>query len=275
MDPLAMLMVKAIITGMVLVGFLGFVFWRFAAKSTERELGRLDRETEMVRKKQSELNSKIKEVNEELVKRRGEADALVAKMREDAEEAARLERDKIVKKAREEGEEIISKAQRTKDDMRKALELEMHMKAVDFTMLLVTEIFSERLRASVDRDLTMEFLEGLEKVDMGVIDEAIGEAEVVSAAPLAADMAAKLASILESKLGRQISIMSKIDPSILVGIMIRFGSLRLDGTLVNILKQKTIEYKERLERGLLKTDKVPGTSDATTDAGESSSAASA
>ena len=146
---LGMLMIKAIVFGMILTGVLGFAFWRFASKSTETALSRLDRETEAVRQKQIELTDKIKQANEELMKRRAEADALVAKMKEDASDTAQKEREKIVNKARQDAEEIINKAQRTKDDMRKVIEQEMHLKAIDFTVLMMNEIFSDRIKKAV------------------------------------------------------------------------------------------------------------------------------
>ncbi|HSV43167.1 MAG TPA: hypothetical protein VLJ10_01305, partial [Candidatus Bathyarchaeia archaeon] len=88
MDPMGMILIKALMLGAIVTAALGFVFIKVVSKSTETHVGRLNRETEAVRSKQSELNQKIKEANEELVRRREEADTLVAKMKEDAQSAA-------------------------------------------------------------------------------------------------------------------------------------------------------------------------------------------
>jgi F0F1-type ATP synthase membrane subunit b/b' len=251
---LGMLMIKAIVFGMILTGVLGFAFWRFASKSTETALSRLDRETEAVRQKQIELTDKIKQANEELMKRRAEADALVAKMKEDASDTAQKEREKIVNKARQDAEEIINKAQRTKDDMRKVIEQEMHLKAIDFTVLMMNEIFSDRIKKAVNRDLIEEYLDGLQKVDMSIVDDALTEAEITTVDTIEPDIQKRLEEIIIGKLGRPLQLKLTVDREVLAGIVIRFGSLRLDGSLYNLLKEKGIEMKERLERGLLEAE---------------------
>ncbi len=253
---LGMLMIKAIVLGMILTGVLGFVFWRFASKSTETALGRLDRETEAVRQKQIELTDKIKLANEELLKRRGEADALVAKMAGDAEEVARKEREKIVNKARQDAEEIINKAQRTKEDMRKVIEADMYLKAIDFTVLMMNEIFSDRIKKAVNHDFIEEYLDGLQKVDMSIVDAAITEAEVATVETIEPDIKKRLEEVILNRLGRPLTLKLEVDKSILAGIVLRFGNLRLDGGLYNLLKEKGIEMKERLERGLLDTESI-------------------
>ena len=56
---LGMLFIKALIAGIVVTGVLGFIFIKVVSKSTDGALSRLNRETEEVRDKQKELNSKI------------------------------------------------------------------------------------------------------------------------------------------------------------------------------------------------------------------------
>jgi len=253
MGETTILLIKAIVFGMIFTGILGFFFVRFAAKSTDTALSRLDRETEAVRKKQIELTDKIKQANEELTKRRSEADALVAKMKEDAADVAQKEREKIVNKARQDAEEIINKAQRTKEDMRKVIEEEMHIKAIDFTVLMLNEIFSERIKKAVNHDMIEEYLDGLQKVDMGIVDAAISDAEVLTVEPMEPEMQKRLGEIILKGLGRPLNLKLEVDKSILAGIVLRFGNLKLDGSLYNILKEKGIEMKERIERGLLDT----------------------
>ena len=251
MDPMIMLLIQALILGVIVTAVLGFIFIKVVSKGTETSVSRLNRETEAVRVKQVELTQKIKEANDELKQRRSEADALVSKMRTEAEETAKQEREKIIQKARAEGDEIIAKAQKTKEEMRKALEKEMEMKAIDFMQILADEIFSEKVRASLNHDLIDEFLDSFQKVDMSMLGDNIREAEVVSAAALDEKFQARLSGILKKRLGRDIQLKLAEDKKILAGIVIRFENLRLDGSLAHIMKEKGVEMKERLERGLL------------------------
>lgn len=251
MGDMGMLLIKAIILGAIITAVLGFIFIKVVSKSTETHVTRLNRETEAVRSRQGELNKKIKDANEELQKRREEADSLVAKMKNDAETIAREEREKIIKKARSDSEEIIMKAQKTKGDMRKVLEQELELKAIDFMVILSNEVFSERIRGSLSRDLTAEFLDSLQKVDMSMVNDDITEAEIVSPVPLEDDLKARLLDIMNKKLGRPVKLKLVEDEKVLAGIIIRFGSLKLDGSLANMMKEKGVDMKERLERGLL------------------------
>lgn len=251
MSPMVMLMVKALILGVIVTGFLGFIFIKVVSKSTETHVSRLNRETEAVRGKHAELNQKIKEANEELQKRREEADSLVARMKEDAATTAGEEREKIIKAARLESEEIIAKAQKTKDDMRKVLEKELELKAVDFMVILADEIFSERVRESLNRDLTSEFLDSMQKIDMSMVSDDISMAEVAAPVILADDLKKRMVDIFNNKLGRKIELKLIEDEKLLAGIVIRFENLKLDGSLANMMKEKGADLKERLERGLL------------------------
>jgi F0F1-type ATP synthase membrane subunit b/b' len=137
---IGMLLIKAVVAGMVFVAIGGFFIWKFSKDTIDKDLNRLNKETEAVRGKQIELNTKIKEASEELAKRKAEADALVAKMTEDASTKAKEERDKIVAKARIEGEEIIVKANNTKEEIRKAIVKDMDMKTIDVTALVLEEV---------------------------------------------------------------------------------------------------------------------------------------
>ena len=251
MDNLAMLFIKAIVVGGVFVLVGGLVIWKFSKDTIDKDLHRLNRETEAVRSKQTELNEKIKLASEELNKRKAEADALVLKMSETAENKAKEEREKIVAKARQEGEEIIVKANNTKEAIRKAIIKEFDMKAVDFTGLILSQILSSKGKVALDECLISEFIENLAKMDMEMISEDIKIAEIVTAAPLTEGLKNRLSDVLFKKLNRTIQINASHDPKIVSGMVLRFGSLVLDGSLVNMIKDNATEIKEKLEKGLL------------------------
>ena len=251
MSEATLLLIKALIFGMIFTAVVGFVFIRIVSRHTETAVSRLNKETEQVRGKQVELNEKIKQANEELDVRRKEADALVAKMNEEAEEKAAKEREKIVNKARQDAEEIITKAHRTKDAVRKSLEQEMKLKAVDFAAILMKSFLTERSIDVLDENIIREFLEDLKSVDMEIVAEDVNTAEVFTARPLSADLTRMLADILKGKLEREITVQPAEDPDLIGGILLKFGSLSLDGTIKNLLLTQGDEVKDKLERGLL------------------------
>jgi len=244
-----MLILQFLVLTTVVSGVLIFFLHRTLIKSTDGAVNRLNKETEDVRTKQSELNQKIKEANEELEKRKKEAEALVTKMTAEAEEAAKAEREKIVNKARQDGEEIIKKAQGTKDDIRAAIEKQMELKAVDFTVKLLAKVLSEKAQGALDQQLTQEFLDALEKIDMSLVAPEVDTAEIITAHETRAELKASLAKVIKSKLNRDIKIKATVDPKIVSGAILRFGSLNLDGSLQNLLIESGIAMKEKIEKG--------------------------
>jgi F-type H+-transporting ATPase subunit delta len=56
-------------------------------------------------------------------------------------------------------------------------------------------------------------------------------AEVTSAHPLADDQVARLKSNLKARLGRDVAIDAKVDPSLLGGIVVRLGSQMIDASI--------------------------------------------
>ncbi len=248
---LGMMLIKAVIVGMVFVAIGGFFIWKFSKDTIDKDLYRLNKETEAVLTKQTELNQKIKEANEELTKRKAEADALVLKMTEDAEKAAREEREKLIVKARQEGEDIIVKANNTKADIRKNIVKEMDMRAVDFTALILDDVLSKEGRIALEECLITEFIGSLAKMDMEMIGEEIKTAEVVTSSALSEGMRNRLSETLLGKLGRTIEVTATTDPKILSGMILRFGSLALDGSLKNMVRESATGLKEKLEKGLL------------------------
>lgn len=246
------LILQVVILFTIMTGAIIFVLKKILFDSTQGAVNRLNRETEVVRAKQAELNEKIKQANEELAKRRAEADALVAKMASDAEEKARLERDKIINKARLEAEDIITKAQKTKDELRRVLEKDIDIKAIDFSIFVITEVFSQQALATLNACLIQEFLDSLQKVDMDMIDSKLTSADIVTASCLEDKLKGQLKEILERKLNRTLEINYSEDKKIVGGVILRFGGLALDGSLVHLLKEKGVEVKDKAEKGLLK-----------------------
>ncbi len=246
----AMLILQFLVLMFVVSGTIIFFLHRTLISSTEGAVRRLNNETEEMRTKQKELNEKIKQADEELAKRKKEADQLVEKMITEAEEKAKEERESILKKARAEGEEIIAKAQRTQDKMRQAIETQLKVKMVDFSMDILNKILSERAKGALNDQLVREFMDNLKEVNMDQIGPEIDTADIISVSPLKDEVRKEIAEIIEKNLGRKIKINNTVDESIIGGIMLRFGSLALDGSLKELIYEAGTELKKKVEDGL-------------------------
>lgn len=78
------------------------------------------------------------------------------------------------------------------------------------------------------------------------IDEARGEvsAEVVSAQPLSSEQQARLAATLSDRAGKSVRLHTRVDPSLIGGLIVRLGSRMIDtsiraklGQLQNMMKE--------------------------------------
>ncbi len=244
-------LIEFIFSFLVLMGVVGgvviFFLKKLLFKDIENAKNSLYEQAEAARLKQAELNKKIKEADEELAKRRQEADNLTKKMLSEAEDKVKLERESMVNKARLEGEEIITKAQMTRDKIRKEIEVEMELKAIGYGVEMLNSIMEKRTRGALDAQLVEEFLQGLEKVEMGHINLSSGGVELTTTQPLEASLTAKLQQLLNTKLKQTIAITYKQDPAIMGGAILRIGTLGLDGSLRNMIKEAGAKYKQRVE----------------------------
>ncbi len=231
----------------VLPGTVIFFLHRTLVSSTEGAVKRLDSEAEQARAKQAELTRKLKEADEELSKRKAEADELTRKMITEAEEKVKEEREKLVKKAREEGEEIITKAQGTKDKIRKELEKEMYLKSIDYSVQILSSVLSDKIKEVLSNRLLEEFVEGLQKVDMSRMGSEVTTAEIITAVAVDDQNKTQINRILNDKLKREIKVNFNLEPQVIGGVVLKFGSLALDGSLRNMIKESAIIAKQKVE----------------------------
>jgi len=65
------------------------------------------------------------------------------------------------------------------------------------------------------------------------------EAEVISAMEMSAEQQDKIAAALQKRLGREVKLVTSIDPSLMGGAIIRAGDLVIDGSIQSRLKAMT------------------------------------
>jgi len=233
----------------IVAGGLIFAFHRFLISSTDGAVNRLSAETEGARAKQAELNQKIKEADEELVKRKAEADELVKKMTEEADETAKKEKADILKKARKEAEEIITKAHRTKDAIREEIEKQLRLKITNECIKIVGMVFSEKARQVFSEQLVEEFIEKLKEVDAKQVNLDADTVEIVFSHEISDEIKKKIENVLLDKFESKVEFKYIIDSKIFGGAILKFGSLALDGSLDNILKETSTDLKREIEKG--------------------------
>ncbi|MBP9854357.1 MAG: F0F1 ATP synthase subunit delta [Candidatus Omnitrophica bacterium] len=244
---LTSLIISFVILMVIICGILAFVLRWVLFSSTESSVRRLDDEVEKKREQQVELGKKMKQMDEELERKRAEMLAISQKMQNELEQVSKEKKEEIVKKARLEGEEIIEKAKQATEKMRKELEKEMQIHAVAFGMQIVNKVLSEKSKGIFDEVLTTEFLENLKVTDTTHIQPDVNTAELVTVNPMSEAMKSEISKVLKEKLNRTITLDAKTDPKIGGGVIIKFGSLALDGSIQSLIREIGVNMQTELE----------------------------
>jgi len=242
------LIIQFLLLTAIISGALIFTLHRVFVSSVEGARQRLERDAEAARAREVELNGKIKQADDELAMRRKQLDQLEQKMKGELEAEANKHRDELLAKSRAEAEEIIVKAQSAAEAIRRDIEKQMELKIIDHSVHILGNVLAGRARVSLEKDLVEEFIEQLKSVDMSKISLDIKHADVLTSAPLSDADLARITAVVKARIGREITLSSKVDAGPLAGAIIQFGSLQLDGSLKTAIKDAAVALKAEAER---------------------------
>lgn len=237
--------IKIAVLMLVVTGIIIFFLHRFLISSTEGAVNRLNEEIEKAQKRQAELSRKLQEADTELNKRRAEAKALADQMRQQAEQETKAEREKIIAESRKEGEDIISKAQGAAEKLKEDLLKDIDSKAVDFALQILNTVLSKKSLGALDKQLVSEFLEKFKSLDMSQLSADIKEAELVCTHSIEENQKTEIGQVIQKQLKRALPLKTAMDGNLGGGIMVKFGSMAIDGSVRNLLREegKTLKAK--------------------------------
>jgi F0F1-type ATP synthase delta subunit len=106
---------------------------------------------------------------------------------------------------------------------------------------MIRDIFSQKARQELERELVDELIIELRKIDKEKLKVETKKAEVTSSYPLLDNQKNSIREILRDVMGYSVELEEKTDASIISGLVINLGGLILDGSLQNKLR-KIIPY---------------------------------
>lgn len=157
------------------------------------------------------------------------ARAMLARAERDAAESANEMREK----ARTQADEIIAQAMKVKDQLRAEIENELRPKCITLSCQMLRMLLRSDHHQSVHEGIVNETLGEIEEMDKDRwhIMSSADSAEVKCPYPLKPEQKERLKKLLSAKAGREIALKESVDKDIGVGIVIRLGSLIIDGGL--------------------------------------------
>ncbi len=179
-------------------------------------------------------------LNKELERVRVQSESEIARSKEEAKriiENARHSAEKITLEASEHAQqqakktvvEALEKAKKVEGEMMASAE----EKAVVLAQELITCAFSTKGQELLHAQLIDDLIEELRKVDKAKLAVKVDTVEVLTPLALSSQEETRVKEILVSKLGFEFKISQKIEPSLIVGLVIKLGGLVIDGSLKN------------------------------------------
>jgi hypothetical protein len=120
----------------------------------------------------------------------------------------------------------------------------MESKAVDFAGRMFRLVFSERLNDALNRAFIDELIDALEDTDAAGITVDSDGTRFVASHPIDAEQKNRLQGVLKQKFHVDVKIDEQINEELLAGLVIKLGSLEIDGSLLSRYQEAASELKK-------------------------------
>ena len=214
-----------------------FVLRRILFSVSFIETRRLKRLSEENMKKAQELEGKIEAAEKQYQERLIKAENEVKKLKAEAKEEADKLKEEQLSKARNEAERIINQALNAKEKMREEVEFHMQEKAVQQSLRIIQQVLNSDHQKLVHEGFVDEVLSELEKIEPEKLRAITESGELITPYEINKEKKDKIINILSKKTNKSISLEKKIDKEVISGIIIKLGSVVIDGSLAGKLKE--------------------------------------
>ncbi len=215
---------------------------------TQSAINRLNREYQDLLSKQKQLSQKVEEAEKELVQKKEEAIVVKNKMTTQAMDEIRQQKDETIMNAKKEAEEIIAKARAASEKNYHEIEKQVRAKLTDDAADLLRQSISERIIRVTHIELVSEFLERAKDFDLTNVDPSIQKLVVKTAVPLTAAEKEKIKTFVNAKLNRTLELEEVEDKTLISGVVLMFGTLLMDGSMSNYIKDAALKVKQKIEK---------------------------
>ncbi|MCX5685995.1 MAG: F0F1 ATP synthase subunit delta [Candidatus Omnitrophica bacterium] len=191
--------------------------------------------------KEEELKKRIEEIGVEREKELLKTRELAATIIKDAKgKAEKAEQDAILR-AKDESKRVLGHAEGESEKMKDKMMAHAHEKAIELSVEMLKATFTDQGKETLQHQLISELIDEIKKVAKDKFTVKTKRVTILSAQALKTDEKAKLAQILKDKMNSAVDIDESVDKDIIAGLIIKIGSLTIDGSIRNKLR-KVIPY---------------------------------
>jgi len=242
-----MLTLQFIILQIIVFSAVVYFLKRILSGDTESALKRLGAVYEDLLKKQKDLTEKLEAAEKEYQAKKEESATIADKLAGQAMDEARKKEGEILKKARAEAEDILSKAHGSREQYIREIEIAASRKTVDFAADLLSSVYDEKLKLLIHAQFIKNFIEQAKKSDLASVDLQGQHPTIRTAIALKKDEKEQLRQVIAEGLGvPDLQVDEALDEKLVAGVAMQIGTLLLDGSFANALKESATQVKEKL-----------------------------
>jgi F0F1-type ATP synthase membrane subunit b/b' len=236
-----MLIIQLIIIQAVTFIALVFVLRRIMYSSSFEETKRLQQLSAENSKRAQELAAKIEGAEKQYQESLEVAEMEIRRLKAEAKADCEKLKEETVSHARQEAERIVKQALNTKEKIREELEAGLQQKSVNQAVMLIQEVLGSKNMFLLHDGFVKSTLEEIAKVDASKLNVNTDKGELIIAGKISEEDKQKLIALVCEKTGRNISLEESLNKSLLAGLVVKIGSLVLDGSL-------SAKFRESAER---------------------------
>jgi len=233
-----------LIAQMVVFGVVVVVLRKLLLNDTLNAIKRLKTAEADLARKDEAMRQKMDAHEQEFQKKQTAADEELARQRQASEQDLARLKDRMKVEARAEADKIIGDAQLAKEKIREQLVRETAGKAVEYAGELFKMVASKNVSAKLNEAFIDELLGALSEVDETSVHVESNEVEFIASHPIEAAQKGRLEALIAQKFGATLKVNERIDEGLLAGLIIKLGSLEIDGSLLNRYREGVAELKK-------------------------------
>ncbi len=241
-----MLIIGFVVAQILILGVVITLLRRLIFSDTNSAINRLTKLDNKNREKEKLLARKLEQAQKQIDEQKQVIQDEEQRIKAEARRAANQLHEDIIRKAKEEGDDIIRKAQAAKEQIRTDAMVEAEGKMIEICSEILNKTLSAVVQAQMNDKLVEEFITELEKADLSKINSDVTEIEIISSLPVSVSDQEKIKKTLQTKLNRQVRLYSNEDPKLLGGILMKIGTMVVDGSLAERVNEAAVQMKQGL-----------------------------
>lgn len=214
------------------------------AGTANRAVRRVRQVEDEVRKKEEDIRREIEEHERDFAEKKAEAERQLQAHRDEARREAVHLKEKAVSEAKKESQKIIEQAHKNEQKLRDQIARQMEDKAVEYGGRIFKLVFSDLLTGELNGLFNTELIDALNEIEQGAITVESGTAIVTVSHPMSDVQRTRLETVLREKFRKDAVIEEAVDETLLAGLILKMGSLEIDGSLRNRYTEAVGEVKK-------------------------------